>query len=47
MTTVRKKLIGHYNYFGITDNSKGIYDYKYAVNKLLYKWLNRRSQKKS
>ena len=47
MTTVRKKLIGHYNYYGITDNIKGIYDYKYAINKLLYKWLNRRSQKKS
>lgn len=47
MTTVRRKLIGHYNYYGITDNIKGIYDYTYAINELLYKWLNRRSQKKS
>ena len=47
MATVRRKLIGHYNYYGITDNIKGIYDFTYAINKLLYKWLNRRSQKKS
>ena len=47
MNTVARKLIGHYNYYGITDNSKGIVMYTYEVNKLLFKWLNRRSQKKS
>lgn len=45
--TVRRKLIGHYNYFGITDNSKGIERYYYAVFMMMIKWLNRRSQKKS
>ena len=47
MKTVKKKLIGHYNYYGITDNSIMIYKYTCEVRKLLLKWLNRRSQKKS
>ena len=47
METVKRKLIGHYNYYGITDNFKSINNYAFAVRKLLMKWLNRRSQKKS
>ena len=47
METVRKKLIGHYNYYGITDNIKGIERYYQEVRRMMYKWLNRRSQKKS
>ena len=47
METVKRKLIGHYNYYGITDNSKSISNYAFGVRKLLMKWLNRRSQKKS
>ena len=47
METVKKKLVGHYNYYGITDNSKSITLYHYEVQRILFKWLNRRSQKKS
>jgi len=47
MTTVRLKLTGHYNYYGITDNISMINNYLYCIKKLLLKWLNRRSQKKS
>ena len=47
METVKKKLIGHYNYYGITDNSKSIMLYHYEIRRILFKWLNRRSQKKS
>lgn len=47
MDTVKRKLIGHYNYYGITDNSKSIIKFEYEILKTLYKWLNRRSQKKS
>ncbi len=47
MEIVKKKLTGHYNYYGITDNSKSISNYAYEVKRLLLKWLNRRSQKKS
>ena len=47
MATTKKKLIGHYNYYGITHNSNSIKNYYYKVIMLLIKWLNRRSQKKS
>lgn len=47
MKTVRAKLTGHYRYFGITDNSPMIRKFGFAVSKLLYKWLNRRSQRRS
>lgn len=44
---VSLKLIGHFRYYGITDNSKMLQKYKQEVIKLLFKWLNRRSQRKS
>lgn len=36
------KLRGHYNYYGITFNSKGIHSYFEQVKRSLQKWLNRR-----
>lgn len=45
--TTKKKLIGHYNYYGITDNIDSIRRYSYCINNLLFKWLNKRSQRKS
>lgn len=47
IATVKKKLTGHFNYYGITDNSDMIARYHHIVMLLLIKWLNRRSQKKS
>ncbi len=47
MKALRIKLNGYYRYYGITDNSNALYQYRREVNKLLYKWLNRRSQRKS
>lgn len=47
MPIVSKKLVGHYNYYGITDNFKSLSNFLFEVSKLLFKWLNRRSQKKS
>jgi len=44
---VRIKLIGHYRYYGVTDNSDMINNYLYKTKKMLFKWLNRRSQKNS
>jgi RNA-directed DNA polymerase len=41
------KLRGHYNYFGVVGNMSSLYRvYSHAVG-LLYKWLNRRSGRKS
>lgn len=47
MMTYKRKLIGHYNYYGITDNIEALKRYLRRTIRLLYKWLNRRSQKKS
>ncbi|MFC1567057.1 group II intron reverse transcriptase/maturase [bacterium] len=44
---VKKKLIGHYNYFGISGNHRCLRQYYISVSRLLYKWINRRSQKRS
>jgi len=41
------KLRGHYGYYGVTDNSPGICRFYNEAKKLLFKWLNRRSQRKS
>lgn len=47
MKMLRLKLTGHYRYYGITDNYKGLSSYYRDTICLLYKWLNRRSQRKS
>ena len=47
METTIRKIIGHYNYYGVTDNIKELYKFRKQVIKLIMKWLNRRSQKKS
>lgn len=41
------KLKGHYQYFGVTDNSYSLRQFEKCVNKLLWKWLNKRSQRRS
>ena len=38
---------GHWNYYGVIGNSQSLSQYEYQVRGLLYKWLNRRSQKRS
>ncbi len=43
--TAKAKLRGHYNYYGVTDNSRGITRFGYEVQKLLFKWLNRRGKR--
>ena len=44
---VNAKLRGHYNYFGIRCNYQSLHSYFYRVRKILHKWLNRRSQRRS
>lgn len=41
------KLRGHYQYYGITDNSPSIHTYYFRTIHTLFKWLNRRGQKRS
>ena len=47
MKKLNEILVGYYHYYGITDNSRSLSDFKLAVTKSLFYWLNRRSQKKS
>ena len=44
---LKSKLTGHYNYFGISGNYRCIAQYYTKVKFLVFKWINRRSQKKS
>jgi group II intron reverse transcriptase/maturase len=41
------KLRGHYQYYGVTDNSECINNFMFETQRMLFKWLNRRSQKRS
>jgi RNA-directed DNA polymerase len=43
--TAQAKLSGHYNYYGVSDNMRGIARFGEEVEKLLFKWLNRRGKK--
>ena len=43
--TLSRKLQGHFNYYGIRGNSKGIARFHYEAGALWFKWLGRRSQR--
>ena len=47
MKTLAAKLRGHGNYYGVIGNSLSLAQYYEQTTQLLYKWLNRRSQKRS
>ena len=44
---IKAKLTGHYNYYGVTYNFESIKYYNDNIKKKIFKWLNRRSQRKS
>jgi RNA-directed DNA polymerase len=41
------KLAGHYRYYGIAGNTRWLKRFFWLVVRMVYKWINRRSQKKS
>jgi group II intron reverse transcriptase/maturase len=43
----KRRIIGHLNYYAITDNSKKCNSFVYRTQKITLKWLNRRSQRKT
>jgi RNA-directed DNA polymerase len=45
--TLKAKLSGHYNYFGVSGNYRCLNQYYYRVINMIFKWINRRSQRKS
>ena len=47
MKKVNEKLAGHYQYYAVTDNLLAVKSFLNNTKWLLYKWLNRRSEKRS
>ena len=45
--SIAVRLRGHYNYYGVKFNGKQVYRFYFACLKLVFKWMNRRSQKRS
>ena len=45
--TFCSKLRGHVQYYGVSFNLKGIRNFLRESKKIMFKWLNRRSQRKS
>ena len=47
MVTLARKYRGYWHYYGVRGNSKSLEQFFQQTRRLLFKWLNRRSQKKS
>ena len=47
VTFARQHLTGHINYFGVSGNARSLNAYVHHAARLLFKWLNRRSQSRS
>lgn len=45
--TLRQKLQGHWNYYGVSGNAEMLSRYYWKVRGIVFKWLNRRSQRRS
>jgi group II intron reverse transcriptase/maturase len=47
MTTLRAKYRGYWNYYGVIGNYGSLKTFYYRTRRILFKWLNRRSQRLS
>lgn len=47
LQTMKRKAQGHFNYFRAIGNASSLWIFYRGIVELLYKWLNRRSQRKS
>lgn len=47
MSYVQRHLRGHLAYYAVSGNSRSLRQYFYAASRILFKWLNRRSQRRS
>ena len=47
MKTYKAKLQGHWNYYGVCGNFNMLRRFYWVANRLIFKWINRRSQRKS
>ena len=44
-STLQSKMIGHYRYYGISGNTRGLNQFYRSMQHLIFKWINRRSQR--
>ena len=44
---LQAKLRGHYQYYGVSGNMRSLQRFQWLTGRMVYKWLNRRSQRKS
>jgi len=47
MKTLAAKYRGHWNYYGIIGNTQSLHRYYRETTRILFRWLNRRSQRRS
>ncbi len=47
MKTYKSKLHGHWNYYGVCGNFDMLRRFYWVANRIIFKWINRRSQRKS
>lgn len=47
MGRIKRSLNGYYNYYCITDNKPEVVNFLDSIKRLLFKWMNRRGQRKS
>jgi RNA-directed DNA polymerase len=47
MEKLRSKLQGHFNYYGVSGNCDKLQSFYHQACRIVFKWLNRRSQRKS
>ena len=47
LSSLRKKLQGYWNYYGVQSNNKMNSRYFRAITRLTFHWLNKRSQRQS
>ena len=47
LSKLRQKLQGHWNYYGVSGNAEMLNRYYWKVSRIIFKWLNRRSQRRS
>ncbi len=47
LRSAKIRIAGHMNYYAITDNSKKCSSFLFHTTRILFKWLNRKSQRRS
>jgi hypothetical protein len=47
LATLNSKYRGYWNYYGVIGNSASLQRFFYTTQRLVFKWLNRRSQRRS